>query len=174
MLGQYRTSNRRSWRKSSECTVEKISLRYFDYSTSYACRPIHQILLWDQDSTEVDITLLQRLHRFSDALLGHGPRLSHWCNLMESGKVEHALLDVAGWVPGPDGIRVKDGVRLAPVGYFFTGSTWQKLSEYTQAELRKIGVDLQVDQDLGEALALVADPEHLPVTDVPDHSGRVA
>lgn len=57
----------------------------------------------------------------------------------------NALLDEAGWVAGPDGIRVKDGVRLAPIGYFFTGSTWQKLSEYTQAELRKIGVDLQVE-----------------------------
>lgn len=57
----------------------------------------------------------------------------------------NALLDEAGWVPGPDGIRVKDGVRLAPLGYFFTGSTWQKLSEYTQAELRKIGVDLQIE-----------------------------
>lgn len=57
----------------------------------------------------------------------------------------NALLDEAGWVPGSDGIREKDGVRLAPLGYFFTGSTWQKLSEYTQAELRKIGVDLQVE-----------------------------
>ena len=54
------------------------------------------------------------------------------------------LLDEAGWVVGADGIREKDGVKLAPVGYFFTGSTWQKVAEYVQAELLKIGVNLQV------------------------------
>lgn len=54
------------------------------------------------------------------------------------------LLDEAGWVMGSDGIRAKDGQRLAPVGYFFTGSTWQRLAEYVQADLRKIGVDLQI------------------------------
>ena len=37
-----------------------------------------------------------------------------------------------------------------------------------------LGVDLDVDQDLGQALALVADAEHLAVADVPDDPGRVA
>ncbi|MEM0905829.1 MAG: ABC transporter substrate-binding protein [Pseudomonadota bacterium] len=54
------------------------------------------------------------------------------------------ILDDAGWVPGADGIREKDGVRLAPVAYIFTGSTWSKISEAVQASLREIGVDLQL------------------------------
>ena len=54
------------------------------------------------------------------------------------------LLDEAGWKVGADGVREKDGVKLAPVGYFFTGSTWQKTAEYVQAELLKIGVKLDI------------------------------
>lgn len=55
-----------------------------------------------------------------------------------------AILDEAGWVPGPDGIREKDGVRLEPVVYIETGSTWQKASEFVQADLRQVGIDLQI------------------------------
>ncbi|MFW5680608.1 MAG: ABC transporter substrate-binding protein [Pseudomonadota bacterium] len=54
------------------------------------------------------------------------------------------LLDEAGWERGADGIRIKDGVRLAPLAYGFTGSTWQKLFEAVQADVREIGVDLQL------------------------------
>lgn len=54
------------------------------------------------------------------------------------------LLDQAGWARGPDGIRVKNGQRLSPLAYGFTGSTWQKLYETVQADLRRIGVDLRV------------------------------
>ena len=56
------------------------------------------------------------------------------------------VLDTAGWTPGPDGIRVKDGTRLAitlsyaadDIGSAATG--W----EYVQTGLRDIGVDLQL------------------------------
>jgi peptide/nickel transport system substrate-binding protein len=54
------------------------------------------------------------------------------------------LLDQAGWVRGPDGIRAKNGVRLSPLAYGFSGSTWQKLMEFIQGDLRKIGVDMRV------------------------------
>ena len=56
-----------------------------------------------------------------------------------------ALLDQAGWKPGSDGIRAKDGVKLA-----FTNSTTagNKLREQTQALLqqtwRAAGVDMQI------------------------------
>lgn len=55
-----------------------------------------------------------------------------------------AMLDEAGWTVGADGIRAKDGLRLAPVYYSFAGSTYQARVEYLQAEMRKIGVDLQI------------------------------
>jgi peptide/nickel transport system substrate-binding protein len=54
------------------------------------------------------------------------------------------LLDQAGWVRGPDGIRAKNGVRLSPLAYGFAGSTWQKLMESVQGDLRKIGVELRL------------------------------
>ncbi|WP_099824217.1 ABC transporter substrate-binding protein [Oceaniglobus indicus] len=55
------------------------------------------------------------------------------------------ILDDAGWVRGDDGVRSKDGVRLAPTAYVFAGSTWGKISEAVQAYLREIGVDMQIE-----------------------------
>ena len=54
------------------------------------------------------------------------------------------LLDEAGWVRGEDGVRSKDGVRLAPLAYVFAGSGWAKISEAVQAYLREIGVDMEI------------------------------
>jgi peptide/nickel transport system substrate-binding protein len=55
------------------------------------------------------------------------------------------LLDEAGWKPGPDGIRVKDGRRLSVDVIFaplFNAS--QSVLELVQQELRKVGVDLKL------------------------------
>ncbi|MGE0718121.1 MAG: ABC transporter substrate-binding protein, partial [Alphaproteobacteria bacterium] len=56
-----------------------------------------------------------------------------------------ALLDEAGWKPGPDGIRQKDGKKLAPVFYGINGSPARQLAETVQGDLRKVGIDLQVN-----------------------------
>jgi len=56
----------------------------------------------------------------------------------------NALLDEASWALGDDGVRAKDGVRLAPTAYEFPGTTWGKISEAVQAYLREIGVDMQI------------------------------
>ncbi|MEV7010001.1 ABC transporter substrate-binding protein [Streptosporangium sp. NPDC051022] len=56
-----------------------------------------------------------------------------------------ALLDGAGWRPGPDGIRVKDGVKLSPNVYFTTGfNPNTTILELLRQQLRVIGVDLQL------------------------------
>ncbi|WP_019931818.1 ABC transporter substrate-binding protein [Nocardia sp. BMG111209] len=63
-------------------------------------------------------------------------------------------LDAAGWVPGPDGIRVKDGQRLsfgvlfAPV---FDGN--QAILELVQQQVRKVGIDLQLDKEASNVVA---------------------
>lgn len=54
------------------------------------------------------------------------------------------ILDDAGWKVGADGIREKDGVRLAPVLYSL-GGIWPNIVQAVQAELLKIGVDLQIN-----------------------------
>ncbi|MFC9994718.1 ABC transporter substrate-binding protein [Nocardia sp. NPDC127526] len=56
------------------------------------------------------------------------------------------ILDQAGWVPGADGIRAKDGQRLtvgvlfAPV---FAGN--QAILELAQQQLRAVGIELKLD-----------------------------
>lgn len=55
----------------------------------------------------------------------------------------NALLDEAGWKKGPDGFRVKDGKKLQPLMYGFTGS-WKEIAEALQGDLRKVGIDMQI------------------------------
>ena len=51
------------------------------------------------------------------------------------------LLDEAGWKPGPDGIREKDGLKLAPKIYFTQVAYGPRIAEAIQGDLRKIGID---------------------------------
>ncbi len=56
-----------------------------------------------------------------------------------------AALDAAGWRPGPDGIRAKGGKRLELEIVTVAGVTTRQNAEVLiQAEMRAIGVDLQV------------------------------
>lgn len=61
-------------------------------------------------------------------------------NLAEANK----LLDEAGFKKGPDGFRQRNGKKIEPTFYGFTGSTWQKLAEAVQGDLRKVGIDLKL------------------------------
>ncbi|WP_330234061.1 ABC transporter substrate-binding protein [Nocardia sp. NBC_00508] len=56
------------------------------------------------------------------------------------------ILDLAGWVPGPDGIRAKNGERLSFSVIFsqvFAGN--QAIIELVQQQLRQAGVELTLD-----------------------------
>ncbi|MGE0725502.1 MAG: ABC transporter substrate-binding protein [Alphaproteobacteria bacterium] len=55
------------------------------------------------------------------------------------------LLDEAGWKVGADGFRHKDGKKLAPVFYGISGSPTRQMVEAVQGDLRKVGVDMQVN-----------------------------
>ena len=54
------------------------------------------------------------------------------------------LLDEAGWKPGADGIREKDGVKLAPRVYYTANANSARVAEAIQGYLRKIGVHWQL------------------------------
>ncbi len=54
------------------------------------------------------------------------------------------LLDEAGWKPGADGIREKDGVKLAPRVLFTQVGLFPRVSEAIQGYMRKIGVDWKI------------------------------
>ena len=53
------------------------------------------------------------------------------------------LLDEAGWKKGPDGFRVKNGKKLAPLVYGISGQ-FKEVAEAVQGDLRKVGIDLQI------------------------------
>jgi peptide/nickel transport system substrate-binding protein len=61
--------------------------------------------------------------------------------IKEDVKLAAQLLDEAGWKVGSDGIREKDGVKLAPKVYFTANANSAKVAEAIQGYLRKIGVD---------------------------------
>jgi peptide/nickel transport system substrate-binding protein len=58
-----------------------------------------------------------------------------------------ALLEEAGWEEGPDGIRVKDGERLALDLLNIAGDTERlQIVQIVQADLREIGVEVNISQ----------------------------
>jgi len=56
-----------------------------------------------------------------------------------------ALLDQAGWLPGHDGVRIKNGERLSVTFASVTGVTTRSdVQQLVQADLGAVGVDVQV------------------------------
>ncbi|WP_238365732.1 ABC transporter substrate-binding protein [Mesobacterium pallidum] len=55
------------------------------------------------------------------------------------------LLDEAGWTPGADGIRVKDGVPLTIKMQMAGWGSSEPFSVYVQSELQKIGVAVELE-----------------------------
>ncbi|MGH3564675.1 MAG: ABC transporter substrate-binding protein [Pseudonocardia sp.] len=54
-----------------------------------------------------------------------------------------ALLDEAGWVPGPDGFRTKDGMRLAFTVMFLPNiTTHRELALALRSDLARVGIDV--------------------------------
>ena len=54
------------------------------------------------------------------------------------------LLDEAGWKPGADGVREKDGLKLQPKVYFTQAGNTPRIAEAIQGYLRRIGVQWQL------------------------------
>ncbi|MCA0399875.1 MAG: peptide ABC transporter substrate-binding protein [Proteobacteria bacterium] len=55
-----------------------------------------------------------------------------------------ALLDAAGWKPGPDGVRAKDGKRLKFVFQTSTNSPRQKAQAIVKQSCQKAGIDIEL------------------------------
>lgn len=56
------------------------------------------------------------------------------------------VLDQAGWNPGPDGVRVKDGRRLSLVYVVgFPNSDHVPAPEFIQDQLKKVGIETQIE-----------------------------
>ena len=55
------------------------------------------------------------------------------------------LLDTAGWVPGSDGIRVKDGRRLELTLVVVEAELQKPAPELVQSQLKEIGIDVKLE-----------------------------
>jgi peptide/nickel transport system substrate-binding protein len=54
------------------------------------------------------------------------------------------LLDEAGWKPGSDNVRVKDGERASFTVYGITDQIWSRSTEAMQADLRRVGIEMKI------------------------------
>lgn len=64
-----------------------------------------------------------------------------------------ALLDKAGWVPGSDGVRIKDGLRAAfPVIYPSTDSVRQGLAVMLSEQMKTLGIEITPKGDTWEGI----------------------
>ncbi|MDM8084937.1 ABC transporter substrate-binding protein [Cellulomonas cellasea] len=112
------------------------------------------------DREEVTGTVLTPLDEPASAALAHTTPLYEGLDELLAYDPEGAkeLLEGAGWVEGPDGIRVKDGQPLSTEVTF-----WQVKDplELVQQQLRQIGFDLRLNQvTIAEATAASADGEY--------------
>jgi peptide/nickel transport system substrate-binding protein len=104
------------------------------------------VMAVDQDSISKDINYGETEPAYSYvSQLAQDWDKSYDAKLIKTNLVEaNRLLDQAGWIKGADGFRSKNGQKLSPLAYAFSGSTWQKLMENVQGDLRKAGVDMRV------------------------------
>ena len=56
----------------------------------------------------------------------------------------NALLDEAGWTMGADGVRAKDGAPLKVSLWTQSDSSFRRLTEVVQAELKAVGIDSEI------------------------------
>ncbi|WP_067177967.1 ABC transporter substrate-binding protein [Microtetraspora niveoalba] len=90
-----------------------------------------------------------------DSVTGHVPAFDE--------AAASAALDAAGWKPGPDGVRVKDGRPLTLRLLYATtkGAGVQAAAEYLAAAWKKAGVDVTlngvIDTKLSESLNVTQD-----------------
>jgi len=54
------------------------------------------------------------------------------------------ILDDAGWKPGADGIRAKDGKRLLLTWIFGTNNGYEEMAPLVQGMAREVGIDVQL------------------------------
>ncbi len=71
------------------------------------------------------------------------------------------LLAEAGWERGDDDVLVKDGEQLAPVLYTTTSTANGQIATLVQAQLRKVGIDMTIEQmEIAALLEFAITGEH--------------
>ncbi|MFD6513679.1 ABC transporter substrate-binding protein [Rhodococcus sp. NPDC060176] len=99
------------------------------------------------DRNEIHDTIFDRYQKVPTSILSstHPNFTDLSADLAYDPDRAREILDRAGWKPGSDGIREKDGQKLS-VSIQFSASSDKPLHELAQQELKKIGVELRIDQ----------------------------
>ncbi|WP_245633531.1 ABC transporter substrate-binding protein [Amycolatopsis jejuensis] len=113
-----------------------------------ADQKVRQAVAKGVNRPEVTSTVLSPNYRPATSILGAATPLHADLSkeLAYDPSGAEALLQAAGWVPGADGIRTKNGQRLsASVLFSPVFNQNQSVLELIQQQLRKIGFDLKIE-----------------------------
>jgi peptide/nickel transport system substrate-binding protein len=114
----------------------------------------------------VDVVFEGKLARaaccpIAESIQGYDPKLKEFELKYDAGKAK-AELDAIGYKAGANGVRTApDGSAFKPVLYTTNSDTHGKIATLLQAQLKAVGVDLQVKQlESGALLAATPKAEH--------------
>ena len=94
------------------------------------------------------------------SIQGYNAELADMAHHFDQEKA-NALLDEAGWTMGGNGIREKDGEPLKLVSYCTTSPTRGQAATLLQAQLRQVGIDMEINQlELASLLDFTPKGEH--------------
>ncbi len=126
------------------------SLAYFGFKTT-------RTMMSDRRVREAMNIAINRAEIVKGVMLGHADASFTYVHpdaldydpktadmIKEDVAAANRLLDDAGWKLGGDGIREKNGVKLAPTVYISAGSNLVKLAEPIQGYLRRVGIDWRI------------------------------
>ena len=109
---------------------------------------VRQAISWAVDRQSIVDKIFFGVHKVSVGPLSEGV----WARSTDVEKrfgydpaKAQQILQSAGWIAGADGIRARAGQRLSALLATFR-SPWTELAEAMQAQLRTIGIDLQVQK----------------------------
>ncbi len=144
----------------------------FDFAMNVTVSPtneldVRQALSWGLDRPTIVKTVFGPFQRYGAFQPAYG-LLTPYTYAFDPGAdlykydpaKSKALLDSAGWKPGPDGIRVKGGKRLVvPIGSWEHG-----VPEVMQGQLKQIGVEVKLYIATGTAIQTVNENQRKSVT----------
>ncbi|MFF2847735.1 ABC transporter substrate-binding protein [Streptomyces sp. NPDC058001] len=139
--GQFDGNGFRLLSKPAPGLVPPLSL---NHSGILADRKVRQALLQGIDRKQLVDTVFSPLYKPATGVLSSTTPLytDQSDRLRYDPDGSRKLLDSAGWTPGKDGIRVKDGKRLTL--NWLIPAPMPPVNEYVQQQLREIGVDVQL------------------------------